>query len=83
MYVLAIQSPIFDSRDCIVGTRTRALPEFGAFETLAWATRKAALIHDEWHLDLGDGANIQVWENGKRVVRPPAPIGAGEWALPF
>jgi hypothetical protein len=84
MYTLAIQSPIFDNRDCIRGTRTTILREFGAFETLAWAFRKADRLHDEWKLDLGDGDNVQVWQDGKRVQRPRA-----EWAkdddfeLPF
>lgn len=75
MYTLAIQSPIFDNRDCIRGTRTTQLREFGAFETLAWAFRKADQLHDEWSLDLGDGANIQVWSDGACVARPRA-----EWA---
>jgi len=67
-YTLMIQQPVFDNRDCIRGTTTRALPEFGAFETEAFAFYKAAMIHDAWCLDLGDGDNIQVWKDGKRVV---------------
>ncbi|KKI36000.1 hypothetical protein VI03_24765 [Burkholderia vietnamiensis] len=68
-YTLKIQSPVFDNRDCIRGTRTRSLPEFGSFETVAFAFKKADLLHDQWHLELGDGDNIQVWENGQRVHR--------------
>lgn len=67
-FTLKIQSPIFDSRDCIRGTRTRALAEFGSFETEAFAFRKAAMIHDAWSLDLGDGDNVQVWKDGERVL---------------
>lgn len=73
-YVLKIQSPVFDNRDCIRGTRTRPLPEFGSFETVAFAFKKADLLHDQWHLELGDGDNIQVWENGQRVARTFSPL---------
>ncbi|WP_321967194.1 hypothetical protein [Burkholderia cepacia] len=69
-YTLKIQSPVFDNRDCIRGTVTRSLPEFGSFETVAFAFKKADMIHDEWHLDLGDGDNVQVWQDDQRVVRP-------------
>jgi hypothetical protein len=67
-FTLAFQQPIFDNRDCIRGTTTRPLPEFGSFETLAFAWKKADMVHREWRLDLGDGDNIQVWENGQRVL---------------
>jgi hypothetical protein len=83
MYTLAIQFPIFDNRDCIRGTRTRTLPEFGAFETLAWAFRKADMVHDDWRLDLGDGDNIQVWQDDRRVTRPRAAWADDDYELPF
>ena len=68
-FTLKIQRPIFDNRDCIRGTTTRPLNEFGSFETEAFAFRKAEMIHDDWCLELGDGDNVQVWKDGKRVMR--------------
>jgi hypothetical protein len=83
-FTLAIQQPIFDNRDCIRGTTTRPLTEFGSFETLAFAWKKADMVHREWRLDLGDGDNIQVWENGKRSMPPILSMTAdGELDLPF
>lgn len=83
-FTLKIQSPIFDNRDCIRGTRTHTLTEFGSFETEAFAFRKAVMVHDDWHLDLGDGANVQVWKDGERVVRArPMVTDDGESDLPF
>lgn len=85
MYTLAIQSPIFDNRDCIRGTRTTQLREFGAFETLAWAFRKADQLYHAWSLELGDGDNIQVWRDGARVTRPLAAWASSDddFDLPF
>lgn len=78
-YTLKIQSPIFDNRDCIRGTVTRALPEFGSFETVAFAFKKAGMIYEEWHLHLGDGDNVQVWQDGQRIVCAMPSVENGDW----
>jgi hypothetical protein len=70
-YTLAIQSPVFNGFDAITGWHTHAMPEYGSFETIGMAFKKADLLHDEFRLDLGDGDNIQVWEGGQRVHTPP------------
>lgn len=86
-YILALQSPVYDGRDAITGWRTRLMPEYGFFETIGMAFKKADLLHDEFRLDLGDGDNIQVWEDGRRVHRAPSAQGIAYWPadpnLPF
>jgi hypothetical protein len=86
-FTLKLQYPIFDDRDCIRGSRTEALPEFGAFETAAYAFKLADKIYHDYGFDLGDGENVQVWSDGARVYRdlPKAPvlIDADDDGCPF
>ncbi|WP_175787494.1 hypothetical protein [Burkholderia anthina] len=85
-YYLTITTPIYDNYDAIRGSRTTRLTEFGTFETQGYAHALADRLHDEWCLDLGDGAHITVKRcDGQKIQPAPAIgwLGCNDFELPF
>jgi endo-1,4-beta-mannosidase len=83
MYTLWMKQPVFDHRDCIRGTTTMHMPEYGAFETAGMAAKKADMLYTELRLDLGDGEMVLVFKDGKPLPRVCRDDGPDDWECPF